>query len=76
MSIKISIIGIDGCGKSTLAAALPNLVAAELGLPAATASDELRCAAPDGDLLLPGFAPDGKGCAARIAQVLRRAADR
>lgn len=74
MSLYVSIIGIDGSGKSTVTSALADLVAAELGVTVATVGDDFRCKTPEEDLLLPGFAPDGEIWAARLDQWFRKAA--
>ncbi len=76
MTTTISLIGIDGSGKSTLTAALPDLIAAELGLTAAAVGDDFRCTAPEEDLLLPGFAPEGEPLAFKLDRQFRRAAKR
>ena len=72
MSLYISIIGIDGSGKSTLTAALTDLVPGELGATAAAVGNGISCRAPDQDLFLPGFMPDGEPGAARLARAIRR----
>ena len=74
MSLYVSIIGIDGSGKSTVTAALADLAAAELGLTAAAVGDDFRCKTPEEDLLLPGFAPDGESLPARLDRFFRRRA--
>ena len=74
MTIYVSIIGIDGSGKSTVTAALADLAPAELGVTAASVGDDFRCKTPDEDLLLPGFAPDGEMLAARLGRFFRRGA--
>jgi hypothetical protein len=74
MTRIISIIGIDGSGKSTLTPALADLAAAELGVTTACVGDDVRCKTPDEDLLLPGFAPEGELLAARLARLFRRGA--
>lgn len=74
MTTYVSIIGIDGSGKSTVTAALSDLAPAELGVTAASVGDDFRCKTPDEDLLLPGFAPDGERFAARLTRFFRRGA--
>ncbi len=74
MSLFVSIIGIDGSGKSTVTSALADLAAAEMGLTAAAIGDDCRCKTPEEDLLLPGFAPDGESLAARLDRFFRRSA--
>ncbi len=74
MSLYVSIIGIDGSGKSTVTPALASLVAAELNVPTAAVGDGLWCQTPEEDLFAPGFAPDGDMLPARLARFFRRAA--
>jgi hypothetical protein len=74
MSLYVSIIGIDGSGKSTVTPALADLVAAELGVTAAAVGDGFRCKTPEEDLFLPDFAPDGEMLAARLNRLLRKGA--
>jgi hypothetical protein len=74
MSLYVSIIGIDGSGKSTVTAALADLAAAELGVTAVAIGDDVWCKTPEEDLLLPGFAPDGEILAARLGRLLRKGA--
>ncbi|HEX9925179.1 MAG TPA: hypothetical protein VGD99_21160 [Anaerolineae bacterium] len=70
MSLYISIIGIDGSGKSLVTLALADLAAAELGLTTAAISDEVWVKTSDEDLLRPDFAP--AGLAARLDRLFRR----
>jgi len=74
MSLYVSIIGIDGSGKSTVTPALADLVAAELGVTAVAVGDDFRCKTPEEDLFLPGFAPDGEILAARLDRLFRKGA--
>lgn len=74
MGLFVSIIGIDGSGKSALTTALTDVLPAELGVVVAAVSDDLWCKSPDEDLLRPGFAPDGRPFAGRVSRMLRRAA--
>src|SRR5262249_19810073 len=76
MPLQICILGIDGSGKTTVASALPMILAAELGLPAASAGEEFRVCAPDEDHLAPHFEPDGLPPAARLSRHLRGLAKR
>lgn len=46
MSLHVCVLGIDGSGKSTVAAGLPRALAGELGVAAASAGDAFRLAAP------------------------------
>lgn len=74
MSFRIGVVGIDGSGKSTIASALADLAAAELGLTTATVGDDVRVKTPQEDLLMPGFAPDGEPLVARVGRWFRKAA--
>lgn len=76
MSLHVCILGIDGSGKSTVATALPVVLAAEHGLVVGSASDSFRIVAPDQDHLASGFYPDGLPIAARLSLKLRRLAKR
>ncbi|HKZ87060.1 MAG TPA: hypothetical protein VJ793_25830 [Anaerolineae bacterium] len=69
MSFYVSIIGIDGCGKSTVTPALASLAAAELDVTAAAVGDGLSCKASQEDLCAPGFAPDGEMISVRIGRL-------
>lgn len=71
MSFYVSIIGIDGSGKSTVTPALASLAAAELNVTAAAVGAGLSCKAPREDLCAPGFAPDGEMMSVRIGQWFR-----
>ncbi len=59
MTLHICVLGIDGSGKSTITAALPNILAAELNLRAGSASEVFRIVEADEDHLAPGFHPNG-----------------
>jgi hypothetical protein len=74
MSFLISIIGIDGSGKSTVTLGLADLAAAELGLTTVAVSDDYWVKTPEEDLFRPGFAPDGKLLVARLDQLFRKIA--
>ena len=74
MSLQVCILGIDGSGKSTVAAALPSILAAETGFVAGSAGDSFRIAAPDQDHLASRFYPDGLPISARLSLRLRNAA--
>ena len=76
MTLQVCILGIDGSGKSTVATALPGVLAAECGLVAGSASETFRVVAPDEDHLAPKFYPDGLPLAARLSMQLKRAAKR
>ena len=74
MSLHVCVLGIDGSGKSTVATALPAILAAEHGLVVGSASDSFRIVAPDQDHLASGFYPDGLPIAARLSLRLKRIA--
>src|SRR5438876_2766320 len=76
MSLHLAILGIDGSGKSTITAALPAVLSAELGLRAAAVGECFRVADPDQDHLLPGFYPEGLALSARLSSRLKRIAKR
>ena len=74
MSLQVCILGIDGSGKSTVAAALPSILAAETGFVVGSAGDSFQIVAPDQDHLAARFYPDGLCMSARLAIRLRRLA--
>ena len=74
MSLHICILGIDGSGKSSVAAALPAVLAAETGLVVGAAGDSFSIVAPDQDHLASQFYPDGLPISARLSLKLKRAA--
>jgi hypothetical protein len=74
--LHVCVLGVDGSGKSTVTAALPGVLAAEMNLVAGAAGDAFRVVGPDEDHLAPGFHPDGLPVAARLAMRFRRAAKR
>ncbi|MFC1975591.1 hypothetical protein ACFLXQ_04260, partial [Chloroflexota bacterium] len=74
MSFYISIIGIDGSGKSTVTPALTNLIAAELGLATIAVGNDCWGKTPQEDLFQPGFTPDGELFSVRLGRLFRRAA--
>ena len=55
MSLHVCVLGIDGSGKSTVAAALPSILAAETGFVVGSAGDSLSVVAPDQDHLASRF---------------------
>lgn len=75
-TLHISVIGIDGSGKSTFAASLPMLVAAEYELQAGGAGETYVVNGPEEDCLTSGFAPEGIPFTARISKRLKRWAKR
>lgn len=70
--LHVSVLGIDGSGKSTVAAALPGILAAETGGVIGSAGDSFRIVAPDEDHLASRFCPDGLPLRARVALKLKR----
>jgi hypothetical protein len=79
VTLHVSILGIDGSGKSTVAAALPAILAAEFNLTVGSAGDGFRISGPQDDSLAPKFQPEGLPLSARLAARVRvwakRAAD-
>lgn len=75
-SLHVTVLGIDGSGKSTVTAALPALLAAEMGARAGAAGERFRAVTPAEDLFGPDFAPAGVPIAVRAALWLRRLAKR
>ncbi len=74
MSLYISLIGIDGSGKSTITPALANLVAAELGLTTVAVGDDCWGKTPAEDLFRPGFIPDREMFVSRLGRLFRQGA--
>lgn len=72
--LHVSVLGIDGSGKSTVAAALPGILAAETGCVIGSAGDSFRIVAPEEDHLASRFCPDGLPLRARLALRLKRLA--
>ncbi|HSK83507.1 MAG TPA: hypothetical protein VK902_08915 [Rubrobacter sp.] len=76
MSLQVCILGIDGSGKSTISAALPAILAAELGLVAGAAGETFRVSDADEDHLAPKFHPGGLPVSARLTTRFKRKAKR
>ena len=74
MNLHVCVLGIDGSGKSTVAAALPRILAAETGFVVGAASDSFSIVAPDQDHLAAQFYPDGLPTSARLSLRFKRAA--
>jgi thymidylate kinase len=74
MSLHVCVVGIDGSGKSTVAAALPSILAAETGCVVGSAGDSFSIVARDEDHLASRFCPDGLPLRARLSLKLRRVA--
>jgi hypothetical protein len=75
-TLHVSVIGIDGSGKSTFAASLPMLLAAEYEMQAGGAGETYVVNCPEEDHLTNGFAPEGIPFMARISTHLKRWAKR
>ena len=76
MTLTVAVLGIDGSGKSSLAQALPVVLAAELEIAAGAAGDDYWVYGPDQDHLAPHFHPRGMPLAARLSRLTRRWAKR
>src|SRR5438445_11539404 len=73
VALQVAAIGIDVSGKSTLAASLAVVIAAEQGLIAGSAvADEFWFRASQIDIAGPGFHPHGYAIAARLDRVFRK----
>jgi cytidylate kinase len=76
MTLQVCILGIDGSGKSTISAALPAILAAEVGLVAGAAGEAFRVSDPFEDHLAPKFHPDGLPVSVRLTTRFKRTAKR
>jgi len=76
MTLHVCVLGIDGGGKSTISAALPAILAAEMSLVAGAAGETFRVTGPDEDHLAPKFHPDGLLISARLSTRFKRTAKR
>ena len=76
MTLQVCVLGIDGSGKSTISAALPAILAAEMSLVAGAAGETFRVCGPDEDYLGPTFHPDGLPVSARLCGRFKRASKR
>lgn len=74
MTLHISILGIDGSGKSTIASTLPYILAAELKLRAGSAGENFCVVECDEDLLAPKFYPNGLPLSGHVSKWLKRKA--
>jgi cytidylate kinase len=74
MTLHVCILGIDGSGKSTISAALPAILAAEMGLVAGAAGETFRVSDPDEDHLALKYHPDGLPVSARLSTRFKRKA--
>ena len=68
MTLHVCVLGIDGSGKSTITAALPYILAAELNLRAGSAGEEFRIVEADEDHLAPKFHPNGLPFTSRLSK--------
>lgn len=75
-ALQVAVLGIDGSGKSSLAQALPVVLAAELGVVAGCAGEDFWVYGPDQDHLAPGFHPRGFPVAARLSRLAKDLAKR
>jgi len=75
-TLKVAVLGIDGSGKSSLAQALPVVLAAELEIVAGAAGDDYWVFGPDQDHLAPRFRPKGLPLAGGLSRLARRWAKR
>src|SRR3990172_4805097 len=73
-TLHVTILGIDGSGKSTVTAALPALVSAELRVVEGSSGETFQVVAPDEDLLAPNFSPDGWIISAHLSRWYKRQA--
>lgn len=76
MTLHVCVLGIDGSGKSTISAALPAILAAEMSLVAGGAGETFRVSGPDEDHLAPKFHPDGLPVSVRLSTRFKRMAKR
>jgi thymidylate kinase/SAM-dependent methyltransferase len=76
MTLHVCVLGIDGSGKSTIATALPNILAAELNLRVGSASEVFRIVEADEDHLGPGFHPNGLPITGHLSKWFKRQAKR
>ncbi|MBI4267747.1 MAG: hypothetical protein HY662_03070 [Chloroflexi bacterium] len=76
MTLHVCISGIDGSGKSTVTAALPHIIAAELKVRAGSAGETFRIVDPDEDLLAPGFHPNSLPITGHLSKWFKRLAKR
>ncbi|MEM7344999.1 MAG: hypothetical protein AAF485_12215, partial [Chloroflexota bacterium] len=74
MTTHISLIGIDGSGKSTIAQTLTNLIPAELEQTTIAIGDNLWGKTPTEDLFRPNFTPDGQLWSARLGCLFQQLA--
>lgn len=74
MTLHVCILGIDGSGKSTITAALPAVLAAELGVCAGSAGEYFHVSGPEEDHLAPNFHPNGISLSATFSKRIKRTA--
>src|SRR5688500_13597737 len=71
MTRHVSLLGIDGSGKSTIVRSLPALLSAETGLTVAGAGEQFRLSGPDRDHVSSDFSPPSLPWTARLNGFLR-----
>jgi dephospho-CoA kinase len=74
MTLHVSVLGIDGSGKSTVVAALPAILAAETGVVVGSAGEAFSIVDAKEDHLASRFYPDGLPISARLSLRLKRLA--
>jgi len=68
MTLHVCLLGTDGSGKTTLAAPLSVVLAAEMRFCVGSAGEAFTVVGPDEDLLAPNFHPDGFPLSARVSE--------
>jgi deoxyadenosine/deoxycytidine kinase len=76
MTMHISILGIDGSGKSTITDTLPSILAGELNTTIGSAGDVFKIIANDQDIYGPDFCPRALPWQVRVAGWARKIAKR
>ena len=76
MTTHISILGIDGSGKSTITDILPSILAGELNTTVASAGDAFKIIANDHDICGPNFYPRALPWQVRVSGWARKIAKR
>jgi len=74
--MQVTVMGIDGSGKSLISASLAAALAAELGLVAGSAGDAYFIYGPDEDHLAPSFYPQGFPLSGGLSMRFKRWAKR
>jgi SAM-dependent methyltransferase len=76
MTLQVSVLGIDGSGKSSLVASLSAILAGELNVVAGSAGETFWVMGADEDHLAPKFHPYGFPLSARLAKRFKKLAKR